>query len=327
MSEHVALFAAGLLVLAAGAGCLVTGAARLDRATGRSAFAVGIVAVGFGPCVAGLAFDLTCVLRPAPPREAELMVATALGTVVGSNIASVLLVLGAAALVRPVASSARLFSTAIPLTFVATILFWFLAADTTISRIDAGVLLAAFVGVLVLVVRDARRESDAGKAEFAAWVPEQTSLWVAGLLALAGLCAIVVGAWLAAGELLGARTALRLRVQVMSITVVAFGTTLPALVAALVAARRGRSDLVLGLAVGPALVNLLLVAGAVATVQPITITEHAILNEIPAMAVCSLLLLPALLNGKVPRWEGALLVVAYAGFIAWQVTRVAPPGR
>lgn len=322
MSEHVWLLAAGLALLAVGTGGLVVGAARLDRATGRGAFAVGLVAVGFGPCVAGLALDLALVLRRAAPQQAELFAAAALGTALGANVASVLLVLGAAALVRPITSSARIVRTTIRLLLGATVLFWFLARDNAISRVDAGVLLGAAFGAVVLWVRAARQESDDGRAAFAGWVPERFPLWLAGLLAVAGLGAVVGGAWLAAGELLGARTALRLRVQVVSITVLAFGTALPALAGAVLAASRGRHDLVVGLAVGPALFNLLLVVGAVAMVQPLALTEHAILNEVPAMGLCALLLVPVLLHGRVPRWQGLLLVAAYAGFVTWQVLRV-----
>lgn len=321
MSEHVVPFAVGLVLLAAGTGGLVIGAARLDRATGRSAFAVGLVAVGFGPCVAGLALGLALALRPGP-LDATRAAGAALGATVGGNVASVLLVLGAGALARPVAASARLFRTAVPFVFAATLLFWFLAADKVISRTDAGVLLAALLGALVLLARAARRESDPGRRAFAGWVPERGPLWGAALLALAGAGAVAGGAGLAAGELRGATAELRLSVAVMGVTVAALGTALPALVAAVAAARCGRSDVVLGLAVGPALFNLLLVVGTVATVRPLVLSEHAILNEVPAMALCPVLLLPALVNGRVPRWEGALLLVAYAGFVTWQVRRV-----
>ncbi len=329
MSEHVVLFVAGLLLLAVGAGCLVVGAARLDRATGRGAFAVGVVAVGFGPCVAGLAFDLATVLRAPPAPETDrnrtvtrLLTGTVLGNVVGSNIASIGLVLGFAALVRPVAATAKLFSTALALAGGATLLFWFLAADKIISRVDGGILLAAFAVAVVLLVRAARREPDAGKAEFAAWVPERFPVWLAVLLAILGAAALVGGAMLASAKIIEVTVALHTGTFVTGATVVAFGASLPAAVAAVLAARRGRSDLVLGVVVGSMLFNPLLVVGVVALVEPLVITERVILNEIPAMAVFSLLLVPPLVNGfRVPRWEGALLLAAYAGFIVWQVTK------
>lgn len=119
---------------------------------------------------------------------------------------------------------------------------------------------------------------------------------------------------------------MRLTAPVEGATIVAFGTSLPALVAAVVASRRGRSDLVLGIVVGSVLFNLLLVCGSAAMVEPLLITESTIIRVIPVMALFTLLLLPVLLNGlRVPRWEGALLLAAYAGFITWQVRGVTAP--
>lgn len=317
MSEHVALFAAGLVLLAAGAGGLVVGAARLDRATGRSAFAVGVAAVGFGPCVAGLALDLAAVLRPSPFSLPRL----ALGNVVGGSVASVGLVLGLAALLRPVAATARLFYTAIPVLFGVTLLFWFLARDNVLSRADGGILLAAFALGLVLLARAAWHESDTAKAEFAAWVPERLPLWQAALLALAGLAAVVSGAVLATEHAIGAARQLRATGPVTGVLTTA-ATSLPALAAALLATRQRRPDVILGVAVGTALANLSLVAGGVALTKPLVVEDRTILEQVPVMALFVVLLLPALLNGlRVRRWEGALMLAGYAGFIAWQVTQ------
>lgn len=315
MSEHVALFAAGLGLLAAGAGALVAGAARLDRATGRGAFAVGVVAVGFGPCAAGLAFDLAAVLRPAPYTLPRI----ALGNIVGGSVAGVGLALGLAALVRPVAATAKLFATAIPVLFAVTLLFWFLAGDKVLSRTDGGVLLTAFAGAAVLLVRAARREPDAAKAEFAAWVPERLPVWQAAVFALAGLAAVVSGAVLAAEQAIETARYLRVTGPVLGV-LSSVATSLPAVVAAVLAARRGRPNVALGVAVGAVLVNLSLVAGVVALARPLVVDERAILEQVPVLALFVLLLLPVLANGlRVPRWEGALLLAAYAGFMAWQL--------
>jgi cation:H+ antiporter len=318
--EHVALFAFGLALLAAGAPLLVFGAARLDRATGRGPFAVGAVGVFFGPCVAGLAFDLAAVLRPSPVTR------LAVGHVVGSAVASVGLVLGVAALVRPVAATAKLFRTAIPLAIVAPLLFWFLARngpELPLSRVDAGFLLGAFAVALVVLVRAARQEPAEVKAEFAGWVPERTPVWVAAALALAGLAALVGGALLTAAELTPTANHLKAPSFVLGSTASAFATALPAAVAAGVAARRGHFNLVLGTVVGGVLANVLLAAGVAATAHPLLIDRWVIFEAIPAMALFALLLLPALLNGlRVPRWQGVLLLATYAAFVAWQMARV-----
>ena len=314
--EHVGLFAVGLGLLAIGAPLLVFGAARLDRATGRGSFAVGAVAVCFGPCVAGLAFDLAAVLRQPPVTR------LAVGHLIGSNVASIGLVLGAAALTRPITAGAKLFYTAIPLAIGASLLFWFLARngpDVPLARVEAGFLLGAFVVALVLLVRAARKESDAVKAEFVSWVPERTPVWVAVALALVGIAALVGGGFLTASELLGTANRLKSPSFVLG-ALGAFVTTLPVAVAAVIAARRGRSDLVLSLVVGPVIFNLLFTAAVVALAQPLVIDRRIILDVIPVMALFALLLLSALFNGlKVRRWEGAILLAAYVGFVVWQV--------
>ncbi len=314
MLQHVALFAVGLLLLAAGAGCLVVGAARLDRRIGRSPFAVGVVAAAFGPCVASLAFALTAVTHERPQL--------ALRTILGCNVASVGLVLGAAALARPVAAAGRLFGAGIPFAIVATLLFWLLARDGSLSRVDAGVLLAAFAGALAYLVRTARREPDAVKAEFAASVPERMPLWAAAVLGLAGLAGVIGGALAAVAGAMALLRHAQTPTPILGLTSAAFAASLPALAAAVVMSRRGRSDVVLALVVGPMLVNLLLTAGVVALVatRPLEVTPRAVMNELPALGLFAFLLLPALLNGgKVARWEGAILLAAYAGFVAWQV--------
>lgn len=318
--EHVALFAFGLALLAAGAPLLVFGAARLDRATGRNAFAVGAVAACFGPCVAGLAFDLAAVLRHPPVTR------LAVGHLVGSNVASVGLVLGLAAFVRPIAATARTFYTAVPLALGAALLFWFLARNAPVlplSRAGGGVLLGGAAVALGLLIRALRSEPDGVRAEFAGWVPERQPVWAAILLALAGLAGLVGGAYLTASEL--APVAVHLgglpaRTHVPLGELAALVAALPTAIAAAVAARRGRSDLVLAVVVFPLIFNSLLVGGAVAMVQPLVIDDWVILDAIPVAAIFALLLLPVLFNGlRVPRWEGALLLAAYAGFITWQV--------
>ena len=314
--EHVGLFVVGLALLAVGAPLLVFGAARLDRRTGRSPFAVGAVAIALGPCLAGLAFDLAVLLRPVPQSMPRL----AVGNIVGGNIASIGLALAVAALVRPIRATAGLFYTALLLVLGATLLFWFLARISPLSRVDAGFLLAACVVSLVLLVRAARRESEVVKAEFAAWVPERTPVWLALLFTLAGSAALVCGALLAAQEAIATAVQLKFSSLQLGSTIAAFGTTLPTCVATVLLARRGRANAALGLVVGSVLFNLLLVTGLVAMAQPVLIEERAIMRAIPVMALFTLLLLPVLLNDlKLPRWEAGLMLVAYAGFVTWQV--------
>jgi cation:H+ antiporter len=318
--EQFALFVLGLVLLAVGAPMLVFGSARLDRATGRSPFAVGIVACAFGPCLAGLALNLALVMEPQPQGLSPIRIAV--GNIIGNNVASIGFVLGVAVLVRPVAAKAKVHYAAMVWTFVATLLFWFLARNSPLTRTEAGILLGAAVVALAILVREAQRESEEAKAEFASWVPEAMKLHLAVLLALAGLAALIGGAILAAPNAMRAAAYLKMSSLAFGATVAAFGTSLPTLVAAALAARRNRTDLVLGIVVGAAFFNLLLTVGVVAMAQPLIIERSAITEAIPAMALVTFLLFAVLLNRlHAPRWEGAIFLAVYVGFIVWQALK------
>jgi cation:H+ antiporter len=322
--EYLVRLILGLVLLAVGAPMLVFGSARLDRRIGRDPFSVGLAAVAFGPCLAGLTLDLALALNPAPELHPYYSLAEIVGHVAGNTVAGVGLVLGVAALVRPVVATARLFYTAIPLVLVAALVFWFFTLNKVISRAAAGVLLAAGGLAATLLARAAKSEPEAVRAELTDWVPERLAVWRAMLLAGAGLAALLGGAVLAARALIPAGSALRLSAPVIGETVVSFGTALPALGAAAVASYRGRPNLTLSIAVGFVLFNLLLVVGAAAMVEPLPLTQHALTTEIPAVVLLfTSLLFPVLLNGlKVPRWAGAVLLVVYVTFMVWQVRRV-----
>jgi len=317
MSQHVALFALGVVLLAVGAGALACGAARLARRLGAGAFPVGLAAASLGGSAPVLALVVTAVLN-----DRHML---AVGTLVGSNVANVGLALGLAAAARPLAGSSRVVSAAIPVLLGATALFWFLGRDNELSRVSAAVLLVAFAGAVAYLGRVAKRETDAARAEFGGWAPNPKQMWAGVVLTAAGLAGLVGGALLvvpAAVEI--ANRELVIGTRIFGVTAVAFGASLPVVVAAVAAAYRGRADLALGVVVGASLGNLLLAAGVAGLVAPFGLTEAALGNEVPATAVLTLLLLAPLWNGlRVDRWEGALLLAAYAGFVAWRLRAAA----
>jgi cation:H+ antiporter len=316
--ESVALFVCGLLLLALGVPLLAVGAARLDRGTGRSAFAVGLVLAALAPCAAQLAFGVACVIRTAGVPLPRL----ALGSLVGGNVALLGLVLGVAALVRPVAARAKVLGRAVLALVAVTLLFWLLAADNALTRIDGAILLLAFAVALGALALAARTEHDDVKTAFAAWVPERLNVRVAGLLALAGLAALVGGAVLASQTAIPTAVALKFRAPVLGEVVAGGVLALPALVAAILAARRGNPELALALAVGPALANLTVAAGTIALIHPLIVEELVLVNEIPAMALVTALLIPVYINGLlVRRWEGAIRAACFVAFVLWLVLR------
>lgn len=312
MVENVTLFLLGLIVLVAGAEGLIRGAVRVARALGVSPFIVGFTVVGFGTSAPELVVSLSAALNASPE--------IALGNVVGSNVANIGLVLGVAALVRPLTARMRMLAVEIPLVIAATLLLWFLCRDNALTRGDGLVLLAGFAALCVYMYRNARRESPEVKEEVGHAAEVHMRVWVAAVLMVVGLAGLVGGAHLMVTAAVEVAKAYGVSEWLIGVTIVAVGTSLPEIAASVSAAYRGESDLVLGNVAGSNLFNILLILGMTVTVTPMRLSDRAVMNELPAMAVFTLLLLVTIANGlRVHRWEGFILLAAYAGFVTWQV--------
>jgi cation:H+ antiporter len=312
MLLQVVLFAVGLAVLVAGAEGLIRGATRCARALGVSPFVVGFTVVGFGTSAPELIVSLSAALG----GRSEI----ALGNVVGSNIANVGLVLGAAAVAAPLAARMQLLKVEVPLVIGASLLLWVLCRDGHLGRADGAVLLAGFAGLLAYMYRSARAEPPEVKEEIGLAAADKMRVWVAAVLVVVGLCGLVGGAHLMVTAAVELARALGVSEWLIGLTVVAVGTSLPELAAAVAGAVRGEADLVLGNVAGSNLFNIFLILGATVAVRPMDVPATARTVELPAMAGFAVLMMLVVANGmRVRRWEGGLLLAAYAGFVAWQV--------
>ena len=306
MSEPVALFVLGLVVLNAGAELFARGLGWVARSfgTGQSADRVVVAAVGLTAPV--LAVCLALALSGYPRA--------ALATALGANLANVGLVLGLAALVRPLAGQSSVIRPGIVLLIASSLLVWFLVRDQHLTRPAGFILLAVGAVAVVALVRFARVEKSTtpGGAAFGVG-------GLGGVLLILGIAATLGGAALTprslAGFVAGAGGGTAFALIGLAPAIAIRGAA-----AAVISARRGESDAVLGGAVGASVLNLLLVLGVVAIAVPIPVPERLVMNELPAQALAAALLLPVLAAGlKLPRWEGAILLAAYAGFVAWEL--------
>ena len=312
MAVQVLLFIIGLAVLAAGAEALIRGAVRVARAVGVSPFVVGFTVVGFGTSAPELVVSLSAALR----GSSEI----ALGNVVGSNIANVGVVLGLAAVVAPLAARMRLLKVEVPLVIGASLLLWALCWDGQVGRTDGAILLVGFGGLAAYMYRSARAEPPEVKEEVGLVAAEKMPVWVAVVLVGVGLAALVGGAHLMVTAAVNVARALGVSEWLIGLTVVAVGTSLPEMAAAVAGAVRGEADIVLGNVAGSNLFNVLLILGVTAAVQPMGVPATALKVELPVMTGFAVLLMLVVANGlRVHRWEGGLLLAAYAGFVAWQV--------
>jgi cation:H+ antiporter len=309
MLGNVLFVIAGLVLLAAGAEGLVRGA--------------GAVALRFG--VAPLVVGLTIVALGTGSPEFVLSVQAAaggnggiaLGNVVGSNISNIALVLGLAALVRPMAVQARLVRREVPVMIVATFALAALLWDGTLSRLDGAALLAAAVAYVVFAYLGARSgDSPVVAEEFDAELECQRSLWIELLLVAVGLGALLLGATVLLRGAVELAERFGISEVVVGLTVIAIGTSLPELATSVTAARRRRADVAFGNAIGSNVINILAVLGTAALVRPIDASGLRPL-DLGVFLVSAVLVLPLMARGSVlNRWEGGVLLAGYAAYIA-----------
>ena len=317
MLEQVLMFVLGLVVLVVGADVMVRGASRLAVSFGVSPLVVGLTVVAFGTSAPEMAVSVGSALAGTPDL--------AIGNVVGSNIANVLLILGISALITPLLVDEQIIRQEIPIMIGASALLVVMALDGNIGVLESIVLFALVIAYTVFLVIQSRRASKAVQDEFETGIPTSTwdSHWAVqiGLIA-AGLVMLVVGAdWLVDSAVAFAR-AFGVSDLVIGLTVVAVGTSMPEIATSIVAAMRGQRDIAVGNVVGSNVFNLLAVLGAagIASGVGLPVSEAARNFDLWVMLAVAFACLPIMITGReIARWEGVVFLAYYAAYTAWLV--------
>lgn len=309
----------GIVVLIGGAELLVRGASRLATRTGISPIVIGLTVVAFGTSAPELAVSL----QSAWDDKTDL----AIGNVVGSNIANVLLVLGLSAVFGGgLVVAQRIVRIDVPLMVAASVAVWLMALDGELTKLDGAILVLALVIYTTWTVIAARRSDPAMEAEYDEGlnfekVRSSSAAKDVGLV-IVGLVGLVLGARLLVSGASAIARDLGVSDLVIGLTVVAVGTSMPEIATSVLAAIRGERDLAVGNAVGSNLFNLMSVLGLSALISPNTliISEGAQSFDIPIMTAVAVACLPVFFNGyALKRWEGAVFMVYYAAYVVYLV--------
>lgn len=302
----------GLAALGFGAEALVRGASRLAAALGMRPLVIGLVVVGFGTSMPEVVVSALASLE----GRSE----TALGNVLGSNIANPGLILALAAMIRSMKCDLSLLKREAPLLLAVSLAVWAAAWTGAISRFD-GFLLLVGLGVFVWVsLRWAKEETPALEAEYRKFETEQNLLkkgpmrahltWVAG-----GIALLIAGGHVLVIAATGLARKFGVPEIVIAASVVAVGTSLPELATSIMAAVRDEADISVGNVIGSNLFNLLGVLGLSALIRPIPVGRTALTNEFAWMfgfAVATTIILRT--GHRISRVEGALLLTGYILF-------------
>lgn len=314
---------AGFVVLIFGGEILVRGGSGLGRLFRLSPQVIGLPIVAFATSAPELAVSLNAT--------ASGSAGLAIGNVVGSNIANILLVLGATAVILPVTVNSPLIRREIPVMILAAAILIIMALNGTITRGEGLLLLAGLCVFLTLSIRTERRKTTPSHTSSAtsstpatSTTPEatrpSTGLAVNVLFIVIGVGLLVLGAqWLVSAATQIAFAA-GLSDLVIGLTVVAVGTSLPELATSVIAAIRGERELAIGNIVGSNLFNIGAVLGLTTLISPtgIRVQQAAVTFDLPAMLIVSLAILPIAITGmRIARWEGGLFLAYYAAYLTY----------
>jgi cation:H+ antiporter len=302
---------AGFVLLLAGGEYLVRGAGALALRFGLSHLVVGIIIVGFGTSVPELVASIQAALAGAP--------GIAVGNVVGSNIANILLILGVGAVIYPVlVSGAAIYRDGV--TMVATAALLLIAVWggqlSTLAGLFFVLLLAAYLVYLIYSDRKANGEAAADNEDDDDLPKPSKTIWLDIAMVAGGIIAVVAGGKLLVDGAIVTAQAFNVSDEVIGLTLVAIGTSLPELATTVMAALRKHSDIALGNVLGSNVYNILGIGGITALIQPIPVSNHMVNIDIPVMIAVSLaLFLLAVLVRRFGKRVGYAFLAAYAVYV------------
>lgn len=313
-----------------GGDLLVRGASMLARVLGVSELIVGLTVVAFGTSAPELAVNVLAAYEDKGDIS--------FGNIIGSNIANIGLILGIAALIRPLKIQSQVIRRELPMMLLATIAICILAADRQLrGSADAfdlsdGLLMLLLFGVFIYyTIAEVLYggEPDVIKTESEQYLQKMTaqssakSLAVSAVMVIAGLGLLVFGGQLTVDRASELAVLFGVPQVIVGLTLVALGTSLPELVTSVVAVIRGQSDLAVGNVIGSNIFNLLLILGVSSSVRAVPVPSGGWFDLL-WMAGLSAILVPMVLTSdkRILRREGVGLLMGYAVYVGWRLVLV-----
>ncbi len=308
------------MLILLGANYLTDGASALARKMGVSDLMVGLTVVAFGTSMPEFVISLVSAID----GSAEL----AIGNVVGSNIANILLIGGLTALVHPIRVEKSVMTREIPMVVVASIALTAMACapfldgqglSALIDRADGIILLLFFVVFMRIMLSGAKTAVPNDPSEQQGAEKKSLKLWLAIVYIAGGLAGLIFGGqWFVDGASDIAK-AMGVSEALIGLTIVSVGTSLPELATSVVAAAKGSTGMAIGNIVGSNIFNILFVLGATAVVRPLSSGGISYVDYCVMTLSAIIFWIMGWLVGKrtITRGEGALLLGLYAGYMTW----------
>lgn len=310
MWAQVLLLIFGIVVVLKSADWLTNGAVGLATKLGISQIVIGLTIVAIGTSMPEFFVSIVSAIKGTPDL--------AVGNIVGSNIFNVLLIVGVAATVAPIAIQRATVRRDIPIAIVASIMLTFMMLDDNISRIDALILFEAFIAFIWITLRNSKNDANEKDASTEKVIPT----WKSVLFIIFGLVGLVLGSNIFVDNASSLAHGWGISDAVIGLTIVAGGTSLPELATSAVAARKGDSGIAIGNVLGSNVFNILMILGLTGIISPMHIQNITYIDM--AVMVISMVLfwLFSFTKLRVERWEGCVLIACFLGYITWLVSNV-----
>ena len=312
--EIILYLVGGLVMLFIGAEGLIRGSSNLAIKIGITPLVVGLTVVAFGTSTPELVVSLKAALLGNS--------SISLGNVVGSNIANIALILGVAAIIRPLDVHAKVIMREIPIMIGISLLLLLLLLDGELGFIDGLVFVSGIITYTFVNVWMARKEkSPEVVKEFKEGLKSKLGIPVSIVLMIAGLGLLILGANLFVQSAVAIAKMFNVSDAIIGLTIVAIGTSLPELITSIVAAYKKESDIAIGNVVGSNIFNILGILGITALIIPISSAGISYI-DLGVMLITAIILFPLSRSGfSISRMEGALLLAGYAGYIYYLIPK------
>jgi cation:H+ antiporter len=306
--EIVLYLAGGLILLFVGAEGLIRGSSNLAIKMGITPLVVGLTVVAFGTSTP----ELVVSLKAALIGNSSI----SLGNVVGSNIANIALILGVAALIRPLDVHAKVIMREIPIMIGISVLLLLLLIDGELGFFDGLVFVFGIVIYTVVNVMMARKEKNSEvDTEFKEGLKSKLGIRISIILMIGGLGLLIVGANLFVQSAVAIAKMFNISDAIIGLTIVAVGTSLPELITSIVAAYKKESDIAIGNVVGSNIFNILGILGITALIIPISSVGISYIDLV-VMVFTAIILFPLCRSAfSISRFEGAILLIGYFGYV------------
>lgn len=319
MLETIAILIAGLGLLVWSADKLVYGSAALAKNAGIPPLVIGMTILAMGSS----APEMVVSVQAALGGKAD----TAVGNVLGSNIANIALILGCTALIRPLSVSSGILRRELPLMLLVTLISGAILWDDYLGFYDGVVLIALFAAFLIIMIVWAKNgdKQDPMLVEQEAEIPQSVSNISAAFWIIIGLALLIFSADLVVESAIFIAKAFGMSDLVIGLTIVAVGTSLPELAASVAGVLKGEDDLAVGNIVGSNIFNILAVMGLPAILAPSALNPLAMDRDFYVMLALSVLLfLFAIGKARtINRWEATALLACFVGYQGYLLVNVA----